>query len=191
MAFLFHTNTDMTEYTYLTVVRSFIDVTRILDHGMPFHAHTHTDMTEDRMIYLTIVRSFRDVTVIHRHWLMAFFSPPHTHTHTDMTDARIIYLTIVRSFRDITRILAHGIHFHTHTHTHRAFINGTHNTIMEKWYQWWCYWCIHTTSPDGWNLASTFPYRKNCSMMPVTQCIFQSWELDLSIFLDFLEHRKS
>ena len=120
------------------------------------HTHTHTDMTEVRMIYLTIVRSFRDVTVIHRHWLMAFFSPPHTHTHTDMTDARIIYLTIVRSFRDITRILAHGINFHTHTHTHGAFINGTHNTIMEKSYQWCCSWYIHTTTPMGETLLPLF-----------------------------------
>ena len=180
---------DRWQNIYLTVVRSFRDVTRILAHGILFHTHTHghdwrqNDISDNCEKFQ---RCYSDTQTLAHGILL-----PATHTHTDMTDARIIYLTIVRSFRDITRILAHGIHFHTHTHTHRAFINGTHNTIMEKVYQWCCSWCIHTTSPDGWNLASTFPYRKNCSMVPVTQCIFQSWELDLSIFLDFLEHRKS
>ena len=165
------------------------DVSRILAHGFLFHTHTHghdwrqNDISDNCEKFQ---RCYSDTQTLAHGILL-----PATHTHTDMTDARIIYLTIVRSLRDITRILAHGIHFHTHTHTHRALINGTHNTIMKKVYQWCCSWCMHTTSPDGWNLASTFPYRKNCSMVPVTQCIFQSWELDLSIFLDFLEHRKS
>ena len=194
MAFLFHTNTDMTDDRIY--IWQLWEVSEML-HGYwimaCFFTHTHTHGHDWRQNDISdncekFQRCYSDTqTLAHGILLPA----AHTHTHTDMTDARIIYLTIVRSFRDITRILAHGIHFHTHTHTHRAFINGTHNTIMEKLYQWCCSWCIHTTSPDGWNLASTFPYRKNCSMMPVTQCIFQSWELDLSIFLDFLEHRKS
>ena len=153
------------------------------------HTHTHTRTWLKTEWYIWQLWEVSELL----QWYTAtgsWHSSPR-HTHTDMTGARIIYLTIVRSFRDITRILAHGIHFHTHTHTHRAFINGTHNTIMEIFYQWCCSWCIHTTSPDGWNLASTFPYRNNCSLVPVTQCIFQSWELNLSIFLDFLEHGKS
>ena len=297
-----HTHTDMTDdrMICLTIVRSFRDVTRILAHGILFHTHTHghdkwqndisdnyekfqgcftdtgswfsfshththADMTDDRTC-LTIVRSFRSVTrilahgislshkhehdrwqniyiwqlwevseMLHGYWIMACFfththththghdwrqndisdncekfqrcysdtqtlahgillPATHTHTHTDMTDARIIYLTIVRSFRDITRILAHGIHFHTHTHTHRAFINGTHNTIMEKWYQWCCSWCIHTTSPDGWNLASTFPYRKKLfddACHAVHLSVMRAGSLDFSGFLRTQEILKS
>ena len=259
MAFSFtHTHTDMKNdrMLYLTIMRNFRDVSRILAHGFLFHTHTrghdrwqnmsdncekfqecythtsswHFSFTQTRTwhdrIYISdscekFQRCYTDTGSWHafshthtRTWLKTEWyiwqlwevsemlqwytdtgswhsSPRHTHTHghdwcqnniSDNCEKFQRYYTDTGSWHSFT---------HTHTHTHKAFINGTHNTIMEKLYQWCCSWCIHTTSPDGWNLASTFPYRKNCSMMPVTQCIFQSWELDLSIFLDFLEHRKS
>ena len=151
MAFSFtHTHTDMTNdrMIYLTIMRNFRDVSRILARGFLFHTHTHADMTDDRTC-LTIVRSFRSVTrilahgislshkhehdrwqniyiwqlwevseMLHGYWIMACFF---THTHTDMTEDRMIYLTIVRSFRDVTVIHRHWLMAFfspPHTHTH-------------------------------------------------------------------------
>ena len=137
---------DRWQNIYLTVVRSFRDVTRMLTHGILFHTHTHTRtwlMTEWYIWQLWEVSE-----MLHGHWLMAFF-PRHTHTHGHDWCQNNISDNCEKFQRYYTDTGSYGILFHTHTHTHRAIINGIHNTIMEKLYQWCFSWCIHTTSLDG------------------------------------------
>ena len=179
---------QMTEYIYLTVVRSFRDVTRILDHGMLFHTHTHTRTWLKTEWYIWQLWEVSEMLQWYTDTGSWHSSPRHTHTHThghdwcqnnisDNCEKFQRYYTDTGSWHSFP---------HTHTHTHRALIHGTHNTIMEKLYQWCCSWCIHTTSHDGWNLASTFPYRKKLfddACHAVHLSVMRAWSLDFSGFL--------
>ena len=163
-----------------------------------FFTHTHTHGHDWRQNDISdncekFQRCYSDTqTLAHGILLPATHTHTHTHGHdwcqnniSDNCEKFQRYYTDTGSWHSFP---------HTHTHTHRAFINGTHNTIMEKWYQWCCSWCIHTTSPDGWNLASTFPYRKKLfddACHAVHLSVMRAGSLDFSGFLRTQEILKS